>query len=110
MPNAYILFGELKADTNSFKNSLREADRGLESTKKNIEIVEGNAESLGKATAVTGRAFEKLRDSVESAKARLVVTADAFQRGDATASQMRAALLAVERASTAVNSKLKDTS
>lgn len=110
MANAFTLFGELKADTGNFKNSLRDADRALEATRHHIQSVEGKASDLGKNTAVTGRAFDKLRNNVEAARVRLGLTADAFEKGNASAGQMRAAMIAVERALGGVNSKLQDQS
>lgn len=108
MPEAYTLFGELKADTNSFKNSLRDADRSLLATKKSIEVVEGDARSLGVTTATSGRQFQKLNEVLAQAQQRLNLTADAFRKGEASQSQMRAALIAVDKAAQGVNSRLSD--
>lgn len=110
MASAFTLFGELRADTTSFKNSLRDAQMRLESVKGSIDSVERRAESLGKTTAVSARSFDKLRESANAANQRLVATSQAFIKGDASAAQMRSAIVAAETASLRLNSRLADTS
>ena len=109
MPSAFVLFGELKADTNSFKNSLRDAETRLKTTEAAISKTETRAKSLGQSTNVTARSYEKLRDVLNTAKQKLDLTSAAFTKGDATAKQMRSALLGVEAASARMNSRLTDT-
>lgn len=106
MPNAYTLYGEIKADTSSFKTALRGAEMSLLGVKAQIDSVEGRASSLGRNTAVAAHGFDQMRISVAAAQQKLALTAAAFERGEASASQMRAAMLGVERATGAMNSKL----
>lgn len=108
--SAFDLWGELKIGTRSFDNALRNSDAALMSTKKNIDAVENRSTLLGKTTAVAARSFEKMRDSVAGANARLKDTAIAFARGEATATQMKNAFKAVETATAQLNSRLRDTS
>lgn len=110
MANVFTLFGELKANTRQFHNALRDADGALFSTAKIIDTVEFKATNLGNKTAVSARGFEKLRDAVAQARERLFATAAAFERGEASAEDMRKAFINVEKATERMNSKLKDTS
>ncbi len=106
--NAFTLFGELKADTNSFQNSLRDAERRLKSTERAITDQERRAMGLGKTTAVTSRSYEALNESLGRARQRLQATSEAFRRGDATSKQMRAALVNVDKATERLNDRLKN--
>jgi TP901 family phage tail tape measure protein len=108
MANAFTLFGELKADTQSFKNSLRDADASLVATERAISTTEGKARSLGVTTAASARQFDRFNDTLSQARERLAATAAAFERGEASQAQMRAALLAVERTTAGVSSRLAD--
>ena len=110
MPDAFVLFGELKTDTASFENALRAAEARLETTGKAIEQTERRAASIGGTTAVSSRGFEKLNETLTKAQERLNVTATAFNKGEASSGQMRSALLGVEKASDTLNNRLKDTS
>lgn len=108
MESLYTLFGELKADTSEFKSAMKSAHAQLHGVKGSIDEVEDRAQQLGKTTAVSARGFERMREAVASAEQKLKLTAEAFERGDATAEQMRAAMLNVERATSRLESKLND--
>lgn len=106
--DAYSLFGELDAKTDKFEQSLRESEARLKATERAIHSTEKQATSLGQTTNVTARGFEKLREAVSQTQQRLQITADAFKRGEATSSQMRAALLNAENAAQKLNNRLRD--
>ncbi len=110
MASAFVLFGELRANSTQFQKELRDSETRLGATGKRITEVEHLATGLGKTTATTARSFEKLREAVSQAQSRLRTTADAFQKGAATSNQMRSALLGVENATQRLNSRLSDQS
>lgn len=109
MPSVFTLFGELKADTKSFENSMRAAERDLKRVEREIDSTEKRANSLGKTSAVTARSFEKLRENVAKSRTQLTEAASAFQRGDITATKMGASLNRTANAAGNLNSRLKDT-
>jgi hypothetical protein len=110
MPSVFSIFGELKADTAQFQNSLRAADALLTKTAGNIDKHAQGAVNLGKTTAVTARSYEKLQEKLEETRNKLQSTTSAFARGEATAKQMASALNATEKAAGNINSRLLDSS
>jgi hypothetical protein len=110
MPSVFSIFGELKADTAQFQNSLRAADALLTKTAGNIDKHAQGAINLGKTTAVTARSYEKLQEKLEETRNKLQSTTSAFARGEATAKQMASALNATEKAAGNINSRLLDSS
>nr|AUN37293.1 phage tail length tape-measure protein [uncultured bacterium] len=110
MPSAFSLFGELRLDTGRFSGALRDADAALLRVGGTITRTEQTATALGKTSAVTGRAFDRMREVVAATRERLAATADAFLKGDASANQMRSALVGAEKASERLNSRLADSS
>ncbi len=105
---AFLMFGELKADTDEFRATLKEADAKLEATRGEIDRTEKKARSLGDTSAVTARQFEKLNERIGEQQARLQAVGSAFERGQVSSKQMASALSAVERAAGGVNDRLKD--
>ena len=55
MAAVFTLFGELKADTGAFKNSLRDAEARLKATERAIEQTEAKAKKIGMTSATTAR-------------------------------------------------------
>jgi hypothetical protein len=88
---------------------MQRADTRLLETGKNILATEKRAKDLGVTTATSARSFEKLQEKLNLANRNLTATASAFQKGEASAKQMASALMAVDRAASAVNSRLRDT-
>jgi CHASE3 domain sensor protein len=109
MAEIFELYGKLETNTQPFINALQRADARLTETAKHLADTEKKAESLGQTTATSARAFERLQDKLALANQRMISTAIAFGKGEATAKQMATALRGVESATNSVNSKLKDT-
>jgi tape measure domain-containing protein len=109
MAEIFELYGKLETNTQPFINALQRADARLTETAKHLADTEKKAESLGQTTSVSARAFERLQDKLALANQRMMATAVAFGKGEATAKQMASALKSVESATNSVNSKLKDT-
>ncbi|MBK8150859.1 MAG: hypothetical protein IPK58_22310 [Acidobacteria bacterium] len=108
MASAFTLFGELKADTGAFKNSLRDAEARLKATQTNLTQTEQRARSLGITTATSARGFDKLSEQLNKARRSLLETSQAFNRGEASAKQMSSAVKQYDNAMDRVNGRLKD--
>jgi len=77
--SVYTLFGELKADTGEFKSPMKSADAQLHQVNGTIDDVEQKAETLGRTTDSSARGFDRMREAVNTANARLRATAEAFE-------------------------------
>jgi hypothetical protein len=69
MPNAFTLFGELRADTAAFERSLQRADREIKQTERNLTQLEAKTKAFGVTSATTGRAERSTIDQDHKAKA-----------------------------------------
>jgi len=108
MANAFEIFAEFRTDTNSFEGSLRDAEAALRRTGRAITEQEAEAVHLGKTTAVTARSYEKLTERVSETQKKLSSAADAFSRGAINSKQFQSAINSTERATNALNTRLKD--
>lgn len=108
MASAFTIFGELKADTRAFENSLRDAEARLKATKKAIDDTEKRAEGLGKTTAVSARGFDKMRESTGKAETNLKKATEQFQKGEISAKRFEAELKRAGNAADGLGSRVKD--
>lgn len=108
MAAVFTLFGELKADTGAFKNSLRDAEARLKATERAIEQTEAKAKRIGQTSATTARSFEKMNERVAETRAKLQQTAAAFERGETTSKKMGSAFQSADKAANNLTSRLKD--
>lgn len=109
MAAVFTLFGELKADTGAFKNSLRDAEARLKATERAIEQTEAKAKKIGMTSATTARSFEKMNEKVAETRAKLQQTSAAFERGEVSSRKLGTTFQSVDRATASLNSRLKDT-
>ena len=108
MAAVFTLFGELKADTGAFKNSLRDAEARLKATERAIEQTEAKAKKIGMTSATTARSFEKMNEKVAETRAKLQQTSAAFERGEVSGKKMTSAMQLADKATTNLTSRLKD--
>lgn len=108
MASAFVLFGELKADTRAFERSLYDADVALNQTAQAINKAEDRAQSLGKTSATTARQFEKMRETLKQQTQTVESVAKAYQKGDITAKQFATSIASAQNRITSLNSRLKD--
>lgn len=108
MPSVFQLWGELRADTNSFEQQMLRAESRLKATDNAIERTAKSARDLGQTSAVTARGFEKLNEKVAQTRTKLLESAAAYQRGDISAKRFAGSLASVDTAAGRVSSKLAD--
>lgn len=108
MANAFTLFGELKADTRSFENSLYKAEVRLNQTGRAIADTERKAEKLGQTSALSARKYEKLNDAVGTARDRMRAATAAFDRGDISAKRLNTVIEQTNNKVSSLNSRLRD--
>lgn len=108
--NVYSLFGELRADTSQFQKSLRDAQARLTSANQNLAKTEQQAKDVGKATAVTGRQFEKFKEQTAAAEKKITDAAAAFHKGEINAKKFKSAIESAGKGFGGVDSRLKDMS
>lgn len=110
MPNAFTLFGRIEVDTRRFERELHDAEVRLNTTERAVQDLERHAHSLGRVTAVTGRQFEKMSESVRENRQRMEQAIDAYRRGDVSQAKFASALRQTDARITSVNSRLRDMS
>jgi hypothetical protein len=108
MASVFTLFGELKADTSSFTNSLRQAEDRLRATEGAIAKTEQRSRGLGNTTAVGSRQFEKYNERLNQQRNILTGATGAFQRGEISARRYHTIIGQTEKATANLNSRLKD--
>lgn len=108
MGNAFVLFGTLKVEDADFQQALRNAHTGLEVVQRQLTATEQRAKQLGQTSAVSARGLEKIGEKAKESESKLRLMAGAFSRGEIGANKMRAALLNVEKTTTSMNSRLRD--
>src|SRR4051812_40728777 len=110
MANVFSLYGELKADTKAFEDSLLRANDLLDDTAHAISVVESQARLVGNTSATTARQFEKFNDAVQQQQKRVLDAADAFKKGDISAKQFAAVINQTDTKVSSLNSRIKDSS
>lgn len=108
MPSVFQLWGEIKANTQDFESSLRNAEQRLKATEQAIGATEARAKGLGQTSATTARQYEKLNERITQQRDKLLQAATAYQRGDISAKQFANALNSVGQAASNVDSRIKD--
>lgn len=109
MPSIFDLFGTLDLKTGAFENSILAADRKLTDLKGQISTVEAESRRLGDSSAQTGRKFEKLTETVDRQREKLIQAAAAFSTGSINSERFAVVTAQVDRATANLNSRLKDT-
>ena len=110
MPNAFTLFGELRADTSNFESALQRADREIRQTEKNLERLEGKTRSLGNTSAVTARSQERINESLQTTRQRLSNATQAYDQGIIGHRKMAGVLTQTDAKMAALNSRIKNQS
>lgn len=85
----------------AYKNKLKELDARLDKT-----VSASN--KLGDSSATVARRYEKLSESIQLNRQRLIENAQAFEKGEINAKKFSAVLASVDRAALSVSGRIKD--
>lgn len=108
MPDIFDIAGSIILESNAFQGSVRAAESRLKGLDSALDSTIAKSNKLGDTSATVARRYEKLAEGIKAQRDRLLDNALAFEKGEISGKQFSNVVVSVDKATTTLNSKLKD--